>query len=256
MRLKDKVALITGAAAAMPGKLMGFGGATAHRFLREGAKVIISDVDDALGERAATEMRGAGFDVRYVHLDVTSDADWKSAVGATVSSHGRLDVLVNNAGVCVSKRIEALSEAEWDMELAVHAKGVFLGTRNAVPIMRTGGGGSIVNMSSTAGIVGSPTSPAYTAGKGAIRMFTKSTALQYAEDNIRANSVHPGYADTPMTEAEFAEPEVKKKLLAKIPLRRLGTADDVAQAIVYLASDESAYVTGAELVIDGGMTAQ
>ena len=256
MRLKDKVALITGAAAAMPGELMGFGGATAHRFVREGAKVFISDVDDELGERAAAAIGEAGFDARYVHLDVTSDADWTSAVEAAVSGYGRLDVLVNNAGVCVSKSIEALSEAEWDMELAVHAKGVFLGTRHAIPIMRAGGGGSIVNVSSIMGIVGSPTSPAYSAGKGAIRTFTKSTALQYAEDNIRANSVHPGYADTPMTEVEFAKPEVRQELLAKTPLRRLGTADDIAQAIVYLASDESAFVTGAELVVDGGMTAR
>ena len=256
MRLKDKVALITGAAAAMPGELMGIGGATAHRFVREGAKVIISDVDDALGERAATALRAAGFEVGFVHLDVTSDADWKSAIEAVASGHGRLDVLVNNAGVCVNKSIEALSEAEWDMELSVHAKGVFLGTRHAIPIMRAGGGGSIVNVSSIMGIVGSPTSSAYTAGKGAVRAFTKSTALQYAEDNIRANSVHPGYADTPMTEVEFAKPEVRQELLARTPLRRLGTADDIAQAIVYLASDESAFVTGAELVVDGGMTAQ
>ncbi len=256
MRLKDKVALITGAAAVLPGELMGFGGATAHRFVREGAKVIISDVDDELGERSAAAIRDSGFELRYQHLDVTSESDWRSAIEDVTSGFGRLDVLVNNAGVYVSKSIEALSEAEWDMELAVHAKGVFLGTRHAIPIMRAGGGGSIVNVASIAGIVGSRSSPAYTAAKGAIRAFTKSTALQYAEDNIRANSVHPGYADTPMTRTEFADPDVRKELLARTPLRRLGTADDVAQAIVYLASDEAAFVTGAELVVDGGVTAQ
>ena len=256
MRLKDKVALITGAAAAVPGELMGFGGATAHLFVHEGARVVISDVRDESGERAAAALREIGGEALYLHLDVTSEEAWRAAVEATITAYGRLDVLVNNAGGCVSTSIETLSPAEWDMELATHAKGVFLGTRHAIPAMRAGGGGSIVNVSSIAGIVGSATSPAYSAAKGAIRLFTKATALQYAHENIRANSVHPGYADTPMTAEQFAEPAVREELLGKTPLRRLGTADDVAYGILYLACDESSFVTGSELVIDGGVTAQ
>ena len=256
MRLEGKVALITGAAAAVPGELMGFGGAAAHLFVREGAKVVITDVRDDLGEAAAVALREAGGDVRYLRLDVTSASQWKNAVETTLSAYGKLDVLVNNAGISVAAKVEDLSEAEWDAELSVHAKGVFLGTRAAIPAMRAGGGGSIVNVSSIMGIVGSPDSPAYSAAKGAIRIFTKSTALQYARENIRANSVHPGYADTPLTREVFAPTRVREALLRKTPMRRLGSAEDIAWGILYLASDESAFVTGSELVIDGGMTAQ
>ena len=256
MRLEGKVALITGAAAAVPGELMGFGGAAAHLFVREGAKVVITDVRDELGERAAAALRETGGDVRYRHLDVTSGSQWASAIEATVTAYGKLDILVNNAGISVAAKVEDLSEAEWDAELSVHAKGVFLGTRAAIPAMRASGGGSIVNISSIMGIVGSPDSPAYSAAKGAIRIFTKSTALQYARENIRANSVHPGYADTPLTREVFALAEVREALLRKTPMHRLGTARDIAWGILYLASDESAFVTGSELVIDGGMTAR
>ena len=256
MRLQDKVALITGAAAALPGELMGFGGASAHLFAREGARVMITDLQDELGERSAAALRKAGGDVRYLHLDVTSASQWTDAIDATVSAFGKLDTLVNNAGISVAARVEDLSEAEWDAELSVHAKGVFLGTRAAIPAMRASGGGSIVNISSIMGIVGSPTSPAYSAAKGAIRIFTKSAALQYARENIRVNSVHPGYADTPLTREVFAPPEVREALQRQTPMRRLGTAEDIAWGIVYLASDESAFVTGSELVIDGGMTAR
>ena len=256
MRLQDKVALITGAAAALPGELMGFGGASAHLFAREGARVMITDLQDELGERSAAALREAGGDVRYLHLDVTSASQWTDAIDATVSAFGKLDTLVNNAGISVAARVEDLSEAEWDAELSVHAKGVFLGTRAAIPAMRASGGGSIVNISSIMGIVGSPTSPAYSAAKGAIRIFTKSAALQYARENIRVNSVHPGYADTPLTREVFAPGEVREALLRQTPMHRLGSAEDIAWGIVYLASDESAFVTGSELVIDGGMTAR
>ena len=173
-----------------------------------------------------------------------------------MSAYGRLDVLVNSAGISVTSRVEDLSEAEWDAELSVHAKGVFLGTRAVIPAMRERGGGSIVNISSIMGIVGSPAAPAYSAAKGAIRTFTKSAAIQYARENIRVNSVHPGYADTPLTREVFAPERVREALLRKTPMRRLGTAMDIAYGILYLASDESAFVTGSELVIDGGMTAQ
>ena len=256
MRLEGKVALITGAAAAMPGELMGFGGAAAHLFVREGAWVVISDILDEPGERAAAALREAGGEARYLRLDVTSAADWTAAIEKTRSAFGRLDVLVNNAGISKSARIEEMSEADWDAELSVHAKGTFLGTRHAIPAMRAGGGGSIVNVSSIMGIVASPTSPAYSAAKGAIRLFTKATALQYAKENIRANSVHPGYADTPLTRQLFAPAKVREALLRETPMRRFGTAWDIAHGILYLASDESSFVTGSELVIDGGMTAR
>ena len=256
MRLAGKVALLTGAAAARPGELMGFGGASAHLFVREGAKVVISDILDDLGEQAAIEMREAGADVRYLHLDVTSEADWSQAIKTILSDLGRLDVLVNNAGTVVMKKVEDLSEADWDLELSVHAKGMFLGTKHAILAMRKSGGGSIINISSVMGIVGSPTSPAYAAAKGAIRLFTKSTALQYATENIRVNSVHPGYAMTPLNKKPLAEPGALETVLGKTPMGRLGTAEEIANGILFLASDESAYMTGSELVIDGGMTAQ
>ncbi len=252
MRLQGKIALLTGAAAAIKGELMGFGGATALLFVREGAKVVLTDIRDDLGERAAASLRAEGHDARYLHLDVTSEQNWAQVMAA----HGRLDILFNNAGVGFPGNVENITVEIWDRELGVHAKGVFLGTRTAIPAMHKGGGGSIINTSSVMGIVGSPTSPAYSAAKGAITIFTKSAALQYARENIRINSVHPGYADTPMTEQRFSDPALRQVLLDRTPMGRLGTAEDIANGVLFLASDESSWVTGAELVIDGGMTAQ
>ncbi len=256
MRLENKVALLTGAAAAIDGELMGFGGASAHLFVREGAKVVLTDIRDELGERSAAALRDKGADAIYRHLDVTSEADWNQAVEDTMEAFGRLDILFNNAGVAFPTKIENLSEETWDLELAVHAKGAFLGTKSVIPAMRRGGGGSIINTSSIMGIVGSPTTPAYSAAKGAIRLFTKTAALQYAAENIRVNSIHPGYATTPLTAERFSDPEVNEVLLARTPMGRLGTAEDIANGVLFLASDESAWMTGSELVIDGGMTAQ
>ena len=180
MRLRGKVALLTGAAAAIKGELMGFGGAAAHLFVREGAKVVLTDIRDELGERAAAALRADGHDARYMHLDVTSEQNWAQVVDAVMAAHGRLDILFNNAGVSFPGKVEDITVEIWDRELGVHAKGVFLGTRTAIPAMRKGDGGSIINTSSVMGIVGSPTSPAYSAAKGAITTFTKSAALQYA----------------------------------------------------------------------------
>ncbi|MCB1739819.1 MAG: glucose 1-dehydrogenase [Gammaproteobacteria bacterium] len=256
MRLKDKVAILTGAAAALDGELMGFGGASAHLFAREGAKVVLTDIRDELGERSAAALRDRGASARYLHLDVTDAHNWQRVIDTVMAEHGRLDVLFNNAGVSHPMRVEDISEEIWERELSVHAKGVFLGTRAAIPAMRRGGGGSIINTSSVMGIVGSPTSPAYSAAKGAITTFTKSAALQYAKENIRINSVHPGYADTPLTERRFSDSSTRAELIARTPMGRLGTAYDIAYGVLYLASDESCFVTGSELVIDGGMTAQ
>lgn len=256
MRLRGKVALLTGAAAAIRGELMGFGGATAHLFVREGAKVVLTDIRDELGERAAAVLRADGHDARNMHLDVTSEQDWTQVVDAVMATHGRLDILFNNAGVGFPGKVEDITVDIWERELGVHAKGVFLGTRTAIPAMRKGGGGSIINTSSVMGIVGSPTSPAYSAAKGAIALFTKSAALQYAKENIRINSLHPGYADTPLTVQRFSDPAVRQVLLDRTPMGRLGTAEDIANGVLFLASDESSWVTGSELVIDGGMTAQ
>ena len=194
--------------------------------------------------------------MQYKRLDVTSQDNWQSVVDAIMDDYGRLDILFNNAGVARPAKVEDIDEATWDLELSVHAKGVFLGTRTAIPAMRSGGGGSIINTSSIMGLVGSPTTPAYSAAKGAIRTFTKSAALQYAKENIRINSVHPGYADTPLTEDRFAEPKIREELLRRTPMGRLGTAMDIAYGVLFLASDEASFMTGSELVIDGGATAQ
>ncbi len=257
MRLEGKVALITGAAAGIEGELMGFGGASARLFVREGAKVVLSDINEALGEKTAAQIREGGGDVVFVRLDVTREEDWTSAVEKTVSTYGHLDIVVNNAGIGIGGPMEQTTVEEWDNMMDIHAKGAFLGTKHTVAELRKAGGGSIINISSIYGIVGSPyDTPSYFAAKGAIRTFTKATAIQYAKDGIRVNSVHPGFAMTPMIHVDPQEPEYQEWRRERIPLGRLATADEIAYGILYLASDESSYVTGSELVIDGGWTAQ
>ncbi len=249
-RLDGKVALISGGA-------RGQGAAEARLFAQEGSKVVFGDVLDEDGGKVEEQIRELGGEATYVHLDVTRAADWRTAVATAVNKYGRLDVLVNNAGILIRKGIEDTSEEEWDRIMAVNAKGVFLGTKHAIPAMRRAGGGSIVNISSVAGLVGSPYgSAAYTATKGAVRLFTKVTAIQHARDKIRCNSVHPGLIDTPMVQDSLAEPASRQERLRRIPLGRMGTVEDIAYGVLYLASDESSFVTGSELVIDGGTTAQ
>ena len=250
MRLEGKVALISGGA-------RGQGAAEAKLFAGEGAKVVFGDVLDDLGKQVEAEIHEVGGEALYIHLDVTNAADWASAVEAAVSRYGRLDVLVNNAGITIRKNVEDTTEEDWDRIMAINAKGVFLGTKQAIPAMRESGGGSIVNISSTAGLVGSPYSGAsYAATKGAVRLFTKATAIQYAKEGIRCNSVHPGLLETPMTQDMLADAAHREERTQRIPLGRVGTAEDVAYGVLYLASDESSFVTGSELVIDGGATAQ
>ena len=247
MRLEGKIALISGGA-------RGIGAATARLMAREGATVVIGDIlqKDGLGIEA--EISEAGGEALFVSLDVTSEADWNAAVSATVTKYGKLDILVNNAGISSRTGVEETTVESWDQVMDINAKGVFLGTKVAIPEMRKAGGGSIINISSIYGIVGSGASSAYHAAKGAVRVFTKAAAIQYAKDGIRVNSVHPGFVDTPMTEAHHGVPSVREARTSQTPLGRLGVPEDIAPGILYLASDQSSFVTGSELVIDGGMT--
>jgi NAD(P)-dependent dehydrogenase (short-subunit alcohol dehydrogenase family) len=255
-RLAGKVALITGAANGLEGQLMGFGGAFARTAAREGASVVIADIDEDNGRLTASQIEAGGTPALFARLDVTSEAEWQAAIGAAVDAFGRLDVLVNSAGIHALYDVEHTSEQDWDRVMAVHAKGAFLGTKYALPHMRAAGSGSIVNVSSISAMGGSPSNTAYHAAKGAIRSFTKSAAIQLAGDGIRVNSLHPGFADTPFTAGPFSAPGALESRLKQVPMGRLGTAQEIANAILYLASDDSSYVTGAELVIDGGYLAQ
>ncbi len=248
MRLAGKVALISGGA-------RGIGGATALLMAREGAAVVIGDILEVEGREIESQIAETGGQVSFLRLDVTSEEDWRNAVQFAVSNYGKLDVLVNNAGISSRTGVEETSEDSWDQVMDVNAKGVFLGTKAAIPAMRQAGGGSIINISSIYGIVGSATSAAYHASKGAVRIFTKSAAVQYASEGIRVNSVHPGFVDSPMTAQHHAVPQVRQDRTGKTPLGRLGVPEDIAPGILYLASDEASFVTGSELVIDGGMIA-
>ncbi len=256
MRLEGKAALITGAANGVSGKLMGFGGASARIFAREGAKVAIADINEQDGETTAAQIRGSGADAIFVRLDVTSEEEWANALRVVVSQFGKLDILVNNAGSTSRETVEDTTIEMWDGQMEVHAKGAFLGAKAVIPEMRKAGGGSIVNVSSIFGMIGSPSSTAYHAAKGAVRVFTKAAAIQYAKDRIRVNSVHPGYVDTPMTHQYFTDADLVARRTESVPMKRFGTVEEIAYGILYLASDEASYVTGAELVIDGGATAQ
>ncbi len=249
-RLDGKVALISGGA-------RGQGATEMKLFVQEGAKVVFGDILDDEGRRVEAEVRAAGGEATYVHLNVTSEADWRAAVDMAERQYGKLNVLVNNAGILIRKSIEETTEDDWDRIMAVNVKGVFLGTKYAIPAMRRAGSGSIINISSTAGLVGSPYgSSAYTATKGAVRLFTKATAVQHAKDNIRCNSVHPGPIDTDMIRDTLSDAVLREERLNRLPLRRIGKPEDVAYGVLYLASDEASFVTGSELVIDGGSTAQ
>ena len=250
MRLENKVALISGGA-------RGMGAVEARMFAREGAAVVIGDVLEEEGRRTEAEIGEAGGRCLFVRLDVSSEDDWRRAVAAAVSRFGRLDILVNNAGVLAAVNIEDTSGEAWDRMMDINAKGVFLGTKHAIPEMRKAGGGSIVNISSVAGLIGSMVGAAYGASKGAARLLTKATAIQYAGDGIRANSVHPGIIETPMTlPTILADEALRQTQMDRTPLGRLGRPEDIALGVLFLASDESSFVTGSEVVIDGGLTAQ
>ena len=249
-RLEGKVALISGGA-------RGQGESEARLFAKEGARIVLGDILDTKGKKVEAEINEAGGVAKYVHLDVTNEDDWNSATKLLSNLYGKLNILVNNAGIAMTgKNLEEVTTEEWDRIQEVNSKGVFLGAKVAIPYMKASGGGSIVNISSMAGLVGVPGISAYTASKGAVRLLTKSIAVEYGPHNIRCNSVHPGYIETEMISGLLANSEAMTNRLAITPLGIFATAHDVALSVLYLASDESRYVTGSELVIDGGITAQ
>ena len=250
MRLQGKVAIITGGA-------RGQGATEARMFAQEGASVVIGDVRDELGMQVEAEIRELGGEAVYLHLDVTNQDDWDRAIQTAEERFGKVDVLVNNAAIVLRKDIEETTGDDWDQIMDINAKGVFLGTKAVIPAMRRAGGGSIINISSISGLV-SIGPPAYIATKGAVRLFTKSTAIQYASENIRANSIHPGSVDTDMRREGLGSqtPEEIQARIDNIPLGRVGTTEDISYGALFLASDESSFMTGSELVIDGGYTAK
>jgi NAD(P)-dependent dehydrogenase (short-subunit alcohol dehydrogenase family) len=246
MRLAGKVAIISGAAS-------GMGAASARLFAREGAKVVIADVLEHEGRQVADSIGAAA---RFEHLDVTSEDDWGAVVAATTTHFAGLDILVNNAGISGSAEQDFYSTEAWHRIMGVNASGVFFGIKHAIPAMKANGGGSIVNLSSIAGIIGSEhVHMAYNASKAAVRLMTKSVAVQHAKDNIRANSVHPGIMPAMRTSGRTADPTIRAERMRVIPMRRPGEVDEVAYAILFLASDEASYITGSEIHVDGGAIA-
>jgi cyclopentanol dehydrogenase len=249
MRLEGKVALISGGA-------RGMGAVEAKLFVQEGAKVVIGDILEDEGQKLEAEIAESGGEAIFIRLDVTSADDWQNAVDLAVNRFGKLDILVNNAGIFENSTVENTSEESWDRVMDINAKGVFLGSKSAIGAMRDAGGGSIVNISSTAGIIGSNVSSAYNASKGAVRLLTKATAVQYGSEKIRANSVHPGPIETDMVKQAFADEALRSQRISVIPQGRFGRPEEVANCVLFLASDEASYMTGSELVVDGGWTAQ
>jgi len=265
-RLDGKVAFISGAA-------RGIGAATARLMVEAGAKVAIADVLDERGRETAQTIAGGGDSAIYQHLDVTREEDWTAAIAATVARFGGLDILVNNAGLFLGKGIEEASLEEWHRLCAVNLTGVFLGTKHALPALRERArqslhGSAIVNLASVAGLVGSQLDPLYSMTKGGVTLFTKSTALEFARKGyrVRVNSIHPGLIQTDMGEQTFVSrarnlgsndvDAVRQQAMSRHPIGRLGVPDDIAKGIVFLASDDSGFMTGAGLVVDGGSTAQ
>ena len=249
MRLEGKVAIISGGA-------RGMGAEEARLFANEGAKVVIGDVLEEDGKKTEAEINETGGEALFIRLDVTQEEGWRQAVEATAARFGKLDALVNNAGISGSFDPDLMSTDAWDKLMEINAKGVFLGIKYAVPEMRKVGGGSIVNISSISGFVGQDSiHMGYNASKGAVRILTKSAAVQYAKEGIRVNSVHPGLMPPMRTSVATADPEVRKQMLARVPMGREGRREEVGHAVLFLASDEASYITGTELVVDGGFTA-
>lgn len=255
-RFKDKVALLTGSAASVKGELMGFGGATVWRFLDEGGRgVVITDVQDELGERAARQLRDAGHDALYMHLDVTEEQDWANVIETTLEHFGRLDILVNIAGILDAKSILDIEPEVWKRTMEISSVGVFLGTRAVAGPMEQSGGGAIINLSSMAAKQGSGAyGTAYSFSRGGMLNFTQSSALQLGPMGIRVNTIMPGWVHTPFTDYLYQDPAQSKFRTDRVPLGRWGEPEDIAGGILFLASDDAAYMTGGELLMDGGVT--
>ena len=250
MRLEGKVAIITDGA-------HGMGAEEARLFAREGAKVAVADIREEDGRKVEAEIAEAGGQAMFVMLDVTKEDQWEQAVGLVVAKFGKLDILVNNAGVSGSSFKDFGSTEAWDLLMEVNAKGVFLGMKHAIPEMHKAGGGAIVNISSMSGLVGQTyVHPGYNASKGAVRLVTKAAAVQQAKNGIRINSVHPGSMPAMLTSGLRGDGGSQEARMAAIPMGREGRPIEVANAVLFMASDEASYITGAELLVDGGYTAR
>ncbi len=246
-RVDGKVALVTGGA-------MGMGESHCLLLAREGARVVVTDINTEAGEATAQQIRDEGGEAIFIHHDVASEEQWQSVIDQAVAAYDKIDILINNAGIVISKPNETTTVEDWDLTMAVNSTGVFLGCKTVVPAMEKTGGGSIVNISSIYGIIGAPNAAAYQASKGAVRMLTKSCAVDYAKYNIRVNSIHPGVIRTPIL-GDLANNEAAiKQVLATTILERMAEPIEVSYAVLLLASDESSYMTGSELVVDGGYT--
>ena len=249
MRLEGKVALITGAA-------HGMGAEDARLFAREGAKVAIADIREEDARKVEAEIAEAGGEAMVIMLDVSKEEQWEQAVAAVVTKFGKLDILVNNAGISGSGESDSSSTDAWDRLIDINAKSVFLGMKHAIPEMEKIGGGAIVNISSISGLVGQESiHPGYNASKGAVRLVTKAAAVQHAKSGIRVNSVHPGMLPPMLTSFQRGDPN-REAMNANVPMGREGEPIEVANAVLFLASDEASYITGTELVVDGGFTAK
>ena len=256
MRLNNKIVVITGGATGAKTNLMGFGGTTAHIFAKEGAKVIITDINEDLGIQTVEEIKKNGGDASFMYLDVTDEQGWINLVSNINKKYSTIDVFVHSAGFIKRTSIQETTEESWDLHMDIHVKGAFLGTKHVSPTMQNSKKGSIILVSSIMGLVGSASSTPYHTAKGAIHTFTKSAAIQLAKDNIRVNCISPGFVLTPMTKNILTDNEILNSRLSSVPMNRLGTTIEIANAILYLASDESSFVTGIDLVVDGGYTAQ
>ena len=249
MRLEGKVAIVTGSAS-------GMGEAEAKIFAREGAKVIVADVDVERGQKVESEIAESGGEAIFSVLDVTKESDWERVVSKAIARYGKVDILVNNAGISGTHNPDQMSVEGWDAFMEVNAKGVFLGMKYVIPEMQKVSGASIVNISSISGIVGQELiHMGYNASKGAVRIATKAAAVQYAKDGIRVNSVHPGVMPPMRSSSSVTDPGMRKAMTEKVPMGRIGSVDEVAHAVLFMASDDASYLTGAELVVDGGYTA-
>ena len=254
-RFEGKIALLTGSASALKGERMGFGGCAAWKMLEEGAKVMITDIQDEVGEASAEQMRFEGYDAMYAHLDVVDEANWGEVVDKTVKEFGRLDILVNLAGMQDGGTLYEVDVERWKRVMDISTTGILLGTRAVIPPMREAGGGAIVNMSSMAGKFAGEYGSAYAMSRAGMLHFTRASAIQLAKFGIRTNSVLPGWVHTPFTRHIYAEESDREWRSERVPLGRWGEPEEIANGICFLASDEASYVTGAELLMDGGVTA-